>query len=383
MAQAQSPTITTLQAGRALAALAVVALHAELSVGQIVDPLPPALRGLLEHGHLGVEFFFVLSGYIIYHTCHERAGRPGSFAAFAETRMTRIFIPYLPVGAALALAYMVTPGAGPDDYAWSGFTTLTLAPVGRSALSVAWTLQHEVLFYAIAGILLHFRKLIPGMIAWSLCIIASAATGIGADWLGLKPINLDFGLGVFAAWLVASGRWRDSALPAAAGTALVLAYFLGAGQVGELAFAAGVAVLLVPLVHAEAKGKLRASATLILLGNASYAIYLVHNPLLSVIARAAAAVGLDWSAAFVIGCAASVAAGIAYHFGFEKPALALSRRLGAQARRAPAAQTARPRKSLFTSANERSRSESVPSGSGHSIPIAGSSSLIPPSASGV
>lgn len=71
-------------------------------------------------------------------------------------------------------------------------------------------------------------------------------------------------------------------------------------------------------------------APLVLLGAASYAIYLVHGPLQSLVARLLQ--GADhWGLTFAACCVASLAAGLAYHVGYERPVL---RRL---ARRGPPA----------------------------------------------
>ncbi len=98
--------INSLQAGRFLAALFVVLHHSVISVTALVDAPPQWMQAILIHGYLGVDFFFVLSGFIIHYTMHI-APRPAG--RFAFERLKRIFVPYWPIGGALALAYTLCP----------------------------------------------------------------------------------------------------------------------------------------------------------------------------------------------------------------------------------------------------------------------------------
>src|ERR1700760_3815859 len=105
MATAPKTTIDSLQAGRGIAAVAVVCHHAGQYVSQQVAPLPSFLSHTLSFGYLGVDFFFVLSGFIIYYTNRNRVQQKNWRYKYIESRLTRIYIPYLPVGIAMALAY--------------------------------------------------------------------------------------------------------------------------------------------------------------------------------------------------------------------------------------------------------------------------------------
>src|SRR5262249_36486943 len=57
--------LSSLQAARGVAALMVVGYHAQIAVSDFIDPMPTWVRAILDHGDLGVDFFFVLSGFII------------------------------------------------------------------------------------------------------------------------------------------------------------------------------------------------------------------------------------------------------------------------------------------------------------------------------
>ncbi len=89
-------TLTTLQAGRAVAALAVLLYHAAQATETRVEAFPAGLARVLGYGFLGVDLFFVLSGFIILHAhWDDRSGmRPalaqGSAAAAVSVRPVQL-----------------------------------------------------------------------------------------------------------------------------------------------------------------------------------------------------------------------------------------------------------------------------------------------------
>ena len=62
----------------------------------------------------------------------------------------------------------------------------------------------------------------------------------------------------------------------------------------RMLFAFGLALLIVGLAIREHSSRLYWPGLFLLMGNASYSIYLVHNPLLSITQRLAARLGLAW-----------------------------------------------------------------------------------------
>ena len=100
-----------IQAARGIAALLVVAYHAEraLSLPQYVGRMP--LDGITGFGHAGVDFFFVLSGFIILTVHGVDLGQPGRFRRYAARRVCRIYPPYWIVTAlVLMLTFAGTAG---------------------------------------------------------------------------------------------------------------------------------------------------------------------------------------------------------------------------------------------------------------------------------
>ena len=300
--QRHSATIESLQAGRGLAALAVVLLHCSLAGHDFGRPFLG--YQLFRYGYLGVDFFFVLSGFIIYHST---VGKNRTVSEYAMARFRRVYLPYWPVGIAMALAYTLLPGVSAANPQWSWLPTLTLAPVDANpALSVAWTLKHEILFYALFG-LFYFSRLLPlGLAAWTLCIL------LLGDQLPFRTINFEFLFGIAAAISYRHLRVRPWLLLVAAGfVALWIA--LGANESARILIGAAMAFIVAPLAQLERNGLVVPKA-LIWLGGISYSLYLVHEPFISAVARV---VHGSWPI-FIAGALVSIAAGFAYHYAIEK-----------------------------------------------------------------
>ena len=309
-----------MQAGRALAALAVVAHHADLAVQALSGSIPVWLGTVLAQGYLGVDFFFVLSGFIIYWSSQGKSPR-----SYVISRAKRIYIPYIPIGLAMAAAYMVVP----TDHRWDWLSTLTLFPIKPGpALTVAWTLQHEILFYLLFGILFFTGRLKEGLVLWVAAIALAWAIGI-TNVIPLSIINLEFIFGILAAVAVKRGvhlsAWFAPPL-------FALWLLLGAPRDLSVLVGLSLAFLIAPLAAADLRGSIRTPSFLVFLGAASYSIYLIHNPAISVIARFTAP--LAWWLALPLAFVLAAACGCLYHLAYERPALRV--RLGARKREARA-----------------------------------------------
>ena len=329
------PQIQSLQVFRGLAALAVVAHHAATSTNAFVGHMPAWATSLFGFGYLGVDFFFVLSGFIIMYAHFADVGTAPAVRRYAYKRLLRIFPAYLPISLAIIALYAALPGfSGAADRGYSLLSSLLLLPAdGPPALSVAWTLVHELMFYAV--FLLFFisrRWLVLGMVAWAALILASQQVWSPTGWLRypLSMLNIEFMLGVLAAWTVKSWASRPrlahgwgwvvmtGVVVACVGLALI------SGELStypRLMFAFGLALIIVGFAVREQSSRLHWPGLLLLMGNASYSIYLVHNPLLSITQRLAAHLGLTWGGGLLFGVVCSVLAGYLYYLVVERPVL--------------------------------------------------------------
>ncbi|TXC69975.1 acyltransferase [Sphingomonas ginsenosidivorax] len=226
---------------RGLAAWFVVLYHIRLSIAGLSD----WARAIFAKGYLAVDFFFLLSGFVIWLTWHERLGGRGSTTVFLRKRIARIWplhIVMLAAAVAVALLIKATGRAVPSDYP---FAELPLHVVlvqnwgftDRLAWNdPSWSISTELGAYLLFPLLVRsvdWRRL-PTLalltIAAAILLLlhlAMAAPTLGTDiprW-GLLRCLTEFTTGtiVCALWL----RWRGrrSTLPvAAAGVALLLTW---------------------------------------------------------------------------------------------------------------------------------------------------------------
>lgn len=309
--------IAILQAMRAVAAIAVLLFHAAGAAHKHGGPMP--LVAITRLGEAGVDMFFVLSGFIIMHAT---VGRGRSCRDYALARFRRIFLPYWPVG--LIMAFF-TLGAMPHfGGVRSWVASLFLLPVAQPALNVAWTLQHELFFYACVAIGYYSGWWRIGLAIWAAAIVYFAFGGHRAP-VGVQIIDSEFLMGILA-W----AAWKDGRLSIMIVTSAVLTFLavasltigqnIGIDRAVPLGIAAGFAAILPWIVIGELKGRIRTPQVLNFLGDASYSIYLVHAlPLLLLIQILA---GSSWYILFPVIGFAGLVAGIAYHLLVERPLLA-------------------------------------------------------------
>lgn len=122
--------LDALQLFRGIAALGVVFHHAAQSVIAFSsEKMPDVLHSLFSYGYLGVDFFFVLSGFIILNSHFYDDKGWQSAKSYLSKRVLRIFPPYLPISIILLLSYNVFPSlsAGTRGGDKHNFVTLTVA----------------------------------------------------------------------------------------------------------------------------------------------------------------------------------------------------------------------------------------------------------------
>lgn len=312
-----SARIPELDGLRGLAALSVVAFHLALRAPLLYGAAGPVVG----HLDLGVEVFFVLSGFLVWRPFQASlvmGSRLPNLGSYAMRRSARIWPAYL-----LALAAIVVVGASTVSGPWAFLKHATLTYTyfehrGGDGVRVAWTLVVELSFYLFVPVFA-FLAYRFGSRARSLAVpVALVVIGAVFQWLVamdlhtwrairiLPPAMLTLGVGMlFAAVALGSSRGgtllrRVADRPAccyvaALGcfVALVMVVPHGAGPIAgrpgdrvvqALLQAAIAALLVLPVaVGSRTNSRVRTllrRPSLVYLGLISFGVYLWHLPML-------------------------------------------------------------------------------------------------------
>lgn len=305
------------------------------------------LWGLFAFARSGVDFFFVLSGFIIYHVHREDIAKGSGIRAYARKRFVRVYPTYWVVLAGYLALLVVSPEKNPGvTQLGNVVVNIFLWPRQQSpVLGVAWTLRHELLFYGLFGLLLLNRNL--GRMAltlWAFLVALNMAStvalgsplfhGIAGD-LVFRVFNIEFFFGMAVAMLVSRGTSRNPVGILVLGAAI----FFGNGLMEsfgptlpnewpprQILYALGAALMLYGAVRAERGGRLRVPSWLVRTGTASYSIYLTHLITVMVVQHGLELGGLvprilpEW-VTFALVAGAAVVVGIAFSETVEQPLL--------------------------------------------------------------
>lgn len=330
----------SLEIGRGIAASLVVFHHAGNIMAEPRFFGAHPFDGLFKNFNVGVDFFFVLSGFIITWIHSSDIGQPKSVWRFAERRFTRIYPGYWGILIPLILLYLLMPSAGKasqHDF-MTALTSFFLLPwFNQPVLGVAWTLVREIMFYGLfAAAILGGRRAVVIFPLWAAAIVIfNVAWPAAADNVFFDAFNVEFVLGMGVAWILKRGRVAYPAWLFTAGAITFLVAMVCFRTLQDVPIVArGVyglssAAMILGMVELERGYGFSAPSWIKVFGAASYAIYLIHPVALSFLINIWVKFlgrGYPMIASLVVACCA-LACGIAYHFLGERPLTQLVRDL--------------------------------------------------------
>jgi exopolysaccharide production protein ExoZ len=329
--------IESVQGLRAAAAFSVAVLH---TLHDAI-PLDPGGSAARWHDALpwqtGVDLFFVISGFVMVHASADLFGRRSGPLVFMTRRLARIVPLYWATTTLFLVVVLAMPSAVSHD-------DINLATVAKSYLflpalassgfiqpvySLGWTLNYEMFFYVVFAIFIGQPRrralplvglLLSGLIA-AHRFVPNEATAL-VFWTDPIMAEFLFGMviGAIATTEFALPDWVRAGSFVAALAALVIGHASGS----TLSEPIGVGVPMAILVAVAVLGRpVPIQAAILLIGEASYALYLMHP-------FAMRAVSLLWRALHLTGpvaaagyvatsLALALAAAVAAHLWFERP----------------------------------------------------------------
>ena len=254
-----------------------------------------ALHGLVTEFGLFVDFFFILSGFVIAYVYADNVSTAAGVATFLRRRIARVYplhfatlMFYVIPVAILTLAHRPIPN--PEKYSLSFVPyqlTMTQSWFGNGALTFnhpAWSISVEWAMYLAFPLLIWFRRLAGGWVILAAVVLGGAALGMFGDWESTAPLRAapTFAIGVLIAMTfdrvkISGAFW----LGVSAFLAAVVLMVWGANLLGIL-------VLFALSVFLTANGQQQGQGTLFerkgfkLLGESSYSIYMLHTPILAI-----------------------------------------------------------------------------------------------------
>ncbi|MFW2831110.1 acyltransferase family protein [Sphingomonas sp. ID0503] len=334
---------------RGCAAALVVLAHANGMMGHPpyfgVDPYQ-----MPDVGGFGVTVFFTISGFIIAIVSLDHAWQPTmTVNEYARRRFTRI-VPFLWL---CTIGYNIFTYIGTREMDWASMLrALVIWPVGELKPNVLWSLRHEFLFYVLFALtMMGGRRHLGLLVAWFVTPLVL--------WTVLLPFpyqttpwhpyniellkvvffgsesaaNLQLGVGFLLGmlWLKgtkALGEWLPGGL-----TLCLILSIIGAAIVTYVPFPPGLArtllwtalaavIVTTGLVAQGSDSFLRRAG--VQLGNGSFSIYLVHNPILLILlelskGRTEMMAPMPFLVIFTL---VAIAGGMAVHYLVERPLIA-------------------------------------------------------------
>jgi exopolysaccharide production protein ExoZ len=331
-----------LQWARAAASIPVAAFHTYERVRK--QSIDPGVFDAFRFGYLGVDLFFVISGFIIFYIHTQDINRPDRLNLYLFKRLTRIYPIYWVLFAIALVLYFSFPNMGdgpPLDFANIVRCALLLPNPDGQIVGLAWTLVYEISFYVAFAVLILNRKIGLGLVTlWALLILTLRFGGL----LDLGYFNsffslryIEFGLGA-AVFFLSRRFMLPWGLPIAALGLLVLFF-------GGLVSPTIAAILKDDIGHILAPGFLAAliifgcvtarsslshtwlGRIMTALGDASYSIYLFQWLIGAIIDKAYVKLGLHSPITDLLlppfMFVAMIVGGYVIHLMLEKPLMTL------------------------------------------------------------
>lgn len=307
-----SQRVDSIQILRGFAALSVVMFHfRSYLVPEGADrSFPDAVFGW---GAIGVDLFFVISGFIMHYVTSDKSPGIRTSAHFILNRVIRIIPLYY-----IVLIFAFLTGGAMSTFHYEEkidnlISAITFTPylhehaplyiLASGMYNVRWTLNYELYFYFAFAICLLFKHRLITLASWFAAPviissflfsnIALSTQGYNYHLVIIKfitnPIILEFGMGIASGIIYKKIRrmYKGASLLPPLISTLLIGIGIYYKQLTSYNLVSGAAFSILVLIFALHNQIITYTLPkfLINLGNISFSLYLIHNPLKDFIAR--------------------------------------------------------------------------------------------------
>ena len=294
-------TINSIQFLRGFAALAVVIHHTGGYVKRYFEP--NLLFGdKFSIGFAGVDLFFVISGFIIHFTSRNYFNNPSKFTEYLKKRFVRVYPIYWIITTILFVSsWLIVElleknifSIGYPNDVWAYLKTYTLFPLHFAINPVTWTLSYELFFYFCFGLLIISKRLwiiialILAISFYNIFIDIPEITTVKLSYFNFffSGYNFEFMLG-FLIYQFYEKIKLSNIISVILIVVAVLIIVLFGYNIGDydsykrvLTFGLPSGLLLFGLLNLEKNTSISFPKFTLILGDASYALYLIHFPMM-------------------------------------------------------------------------------------------------------
>lgn len=345
--------IESLQLLRFVAAFGVVFAHVDLPRYSSLGISP----SFFSVGAMGVDIFFVLSGFIMAHVSESLTGAPLRQASYFFLKRIFRVAPLYALFTALGVyfAYLATTGEWwlAPNYpmhkaeTWQAIRAVTFTNWDASPIyGVGWTLIYEFWFYAIFSIVILTRINKYKFFAYYAVLVLMVAIGkfspSGVFRIVLDPLMIEFAFGVLLHWHYRSSpekplNGKGTLAIATAAIFLSLSFYdedvvsflnsmvAGGGAIYTFCtvWTHGIAAVLIMHLMIRLNANFRPAPIFVFLGDASYSMYLTHWAVVTTLPVMLDLIGLGerlgFSTYVAVNVAVAVLATVVVYIAVERP----------------------------------------------------------------
>jgi peptidoglycan/LPS O-acetylase OafA/YrhL len=366
VAETRTARYELLDAMRGIAILAVLFLHfSERGVESSDQLVHSRIWPVLQHGYLGVQLFFVISGYCIMAAVSTASAKDSGVSYFTTRRLRRIFPPYwaslvLVIAAGLVTGLLLkTPWSTVfplKPWEWLANVFLMQGPLqATDANLVYWSLSIELQFYLVMAACLLMSPKISEI--WLVFVgfvsVVLALTHVVPLTGWVLNYWAEFACGIAAYfWITRRRQWSWTPWLLVAGAAVEMLGSIAEHHVWVLsngrfipgiriAVCLGIMAAMIQLYRFDAMlCQKKFVRNLMAVGTISYSLYLTHVPVgtrvFNLGQRLTGLSGCWWLLYFAISLLASAIVGVLFFRWCERPWM-----------NSPISQKSRPHKSLI------------------------------------